>query len=116
MGKRCQKSAARQCERDPDEREGVSPGDQERGETGDDASPVVEVARTPVHTRGRGDPLVDMLPVREEDALSSPASQPPNQRICGIEEIRRKDDHASQEAQGGPLLPRERGSVEGYRG
>src|SRR5918994_1755406 len=94
----------------------LSPGDQQRGETRDDARPVVEIARTPVHPRGRRDPLVDMLPVRQEDALSSPAPQPPNQRICGVEEVRREDDHASQKAQRRPLLPRERGSVEGHSG
>src|SRR5918993_3081370 len=114
--RKCRKQgAARQCERDAHEGQGVSPGDQQRGETGDDACPVVEIARTPVHPRGRGDPLVDVLPVRQEDALPSPASQPPNQRICGVEEVRREDHHASQEAQRRQLLPRERGRVEGCR-
>src|SRR5215207_2908602 len=116
LRQRCQQDAARQCERDAHEGQGVSPGDKQRGETGDDAGPVVEVASAPVHPRSRGDPLVDVLPVRQEDALSNSTSQPPNQRICSVEEVRREGDHASQKAQRRPLLPRERGSVEGHSG
>src|SRR5688572_15851400 len=97
--RKCRKQgAARQRERDTHERKDISPGDQQRGETGDDARPVVEVARTPVHPRGRGDPLVDVLPVRQEDVLPGPASQSANERICGVEEVGGEDDHASQEA------------------